>query len=79
MSWLVAHSRIFKLFMKGKFDAYVQCTAVTFGQTSPKLNSRPVYCSRLYGTEMADSPKMWPILQNWQEESAASKSPLLAV
>ena len=23
LSWLVAHSRIFRLFMKGKFDAYV--------------------------------------------------------
>ena len=23
LSWIVAHSRIFRLFMKGKFDAYV--------------------------------------------------------
>ena len=23
LSWLVAHLRIFRLFMKGKFDAYV--------------------------------------------------------
>ena len=45
MSQLVAHSRIFRLFMKGNFDAY----AVTFGQNGPKLNSRLVYCSRLYG------------------------------
>ena len=40
--------RIFRLFMKGKFDTYL-CT-VTFGSKSPKLNSRPVYCSRIYGT-----------------------------
>ena len=30
--------------MKEKFDA-----DLTFGQKVPKLNSRPVYCSRLYG------------------------------
>ena len=30
-------------------------------------------------SEMADSPKIWPILQNQQEELATSKSPLLAV
>ena len=47
MSWLVAGPRIFRLFMKGKFDPYVLC--VTFGQKSSKLNSRPVYCSQLYG------------------------------
>ena len=29
-----------RMFMKGKFDAYVL--------TSSKLNSRPVYCSQLY-------------------------------
>ena len=23
LSWLVAHSRIFRLFIKGKFDAYI--------------------------------------------------------
>ena len=44
---LVAHLRIFRLLMKGKFDAYVLC--VTFGHKSSKLNSRPVDCSRLYG------------------------------
>ena len=47
LSKLVAHLRIFRLLMKGKFDAYVLC--VTFGQKSSKLNSRPVYCSQLYG------------------------------
>ena len=36
LSWLVAHSRIFRLFMKGKFD----------GQKSSTLNSRPVYTAR---------------------------------
>ena len=25
LSWLVAHLSIFRLFMKGKFDAYVPC------------------------------------------------------
>ena len=40
---LVAHFWIFRLFMKGKFDAYL-CT-VTFCQKSPKLNSSPFYCS----------------------------------
>ena len=40
LSLLVAHLQIFRLFMKGKFDTYVK---------SSKLNSRPVYCSRLYG------------------------------
>ena len=34
--------------MKGKIDAYGLCT-VTFAQKVPKLNSRLVYCSRLYG------------------------------
>ena len=48
MSRLVAHFQIFRRLMKGKFDAYVVC--VTFGQKVPKLNSRPVYCSQLYGT-----------------------------
>ena len=47
MSRLVAHFQIFRRLMKGKFDAYVLCT---FGKKVPKLNSRPVYCSRLYGT-----------------------------
>ena len=42
LSWLVAHSRIFRLFI------WSLCN-VTFGQRSSKLNSRPVYCSQLYG------------------------------
>ena len=41
-SWLVAHTMIFRLFMKGKFDAYV--ATVTFDQKGPKLNSCMVYC-----------------------------------
>ena len=45
---LVAHFWFFRLFMKGKFDAYV---SGTFGQKSSKLNSRPVYCLRLYSTD----------------------------
>ena len=44
LSRLVARSVIFRLFMKGNFDAYVQN-----GQNGQKLNNRPVYCSRLYG------------------------------
>ena len=42
MSRFVAHFHISRLIMKGNFDAYVK-----YG---PKLNSRPVYCLRLYGT-----------------------------
>ena len=45
LSWLVADFRIFRLFMKGKFDAYVPLWPKDF-----KLNSRPAYCSRLYFT-----------------------------
>ena len=41
-SCLVAHPRIFRLFMKEKFDAYVR--TVTLGQKGPKLNNCPVYC-----------------------------------
>ena len=41
LSWLVAHSSTFRMFMKGKFHTY---------QKFPKLNSRPVYCSWLYGS-----------------------------
>ena len=37
LSWLVAHARIFRMFMKGNFDAYVPWN------NGPKLNSRPVY------------------------------------
>ena len=48
LSRLVAHPSIFRLFMKGKFDAYV--STVTFVTKSSKLNSRPVYCSKLYST-----------------------------
>ena len=45
LSRSVAHFQIFRRLMKGKFDAY------DFGQKVPKLNSRPVYCSRLYGKQ----------------------------
>ena len=34
-------------------DAYQYI--VTFGQNSSKLNSRPVYCSRVYGTQIFSS------------------------
>ena len=47
-SRLVAHPRIFRLFIKVKFDAYI-CT-VNFGAKGPKLNSSLVYCLQLYGT-----------------------------
>ena len=50
LSWLVAHPRIFKWLMKGKFDPYVRHSPKV-----PKLNSRPVYCSRLYGTYLIES------------------------
>ena len=43
LSQLVTHSRIFRL--------GIWCLwTVTYGQNSSKLNSRPVYCSWLYGT-----------------------------
>ena len=43
LSRLVAHPSTFRMFRKGKFDAYCD---LKFS----KLNSRLVYCSRLYGT-----------------------------
>ena len=43
--------------MKGKIDTYVLWP---LSQKSPKLNSRPVYCSRLYGIW---SYKFWTIRQ----------------
>ena len=43
---LVAHPSIFRIFMKRKFDAYVQWT---FDRKFPKLNSKLVYCSGLFG------------------------------
>ena len=45
-SRLVAHPKVFRLFMKGKFDPYVLWPLAL--DLWP-LNSRPVYCSRLYG------------------------------
>ena len=45
-SRLVARPEIFRLFIKGKFDPYV-LWPLAFGLWP--LNSRPVYCSRLYG------------------------------
>ena len=45
-SWLVARPGIFRLFVKGKFDPYVLWPLAC--DLWP-LNSRPVYCSRLYG------------------------------
>ena len=43
-SWLVAHPRIFRLFMRGKFDGHVPWT---YGQRGSKLNISPFYCSQL--------------------------------
>ena len=45
-SRLVARPRIFWLLMKGKFDPYVLWP---LAWDLWPLNSRPVYCSRLYG------------------------------
>ena len=55
LSRLVAHSRIFRLFMKGNFDAY-----------GPKLNSRPVYFSQLI-RYMSKDPNIcrWLIVSLW--------------
>ena len=47
LSWLITHSRIFKLFMKGKFDTYVLQPLEKRGS---KLYSRLVYCSLHYGS-----------------------------
>ena len=52
LSSLVAHQVVFRRLMKRNFDAYILC--LTFGQKVPKLNSRPVYCSRLYGNYTAN-------------------------
>ena len=44
LSWLAAHLRIFRLCMKGKFDAYVLCYVLwPLAKRVQKLNSRPVY------------------------------------
>ena len=44
-----------------------ECT-VTFGQNSPKLNSRPVYCSRLYGTCILTTWKIKYLLRKYESE-----------
>ena len=46
LSWSVAYFQIFRRLMMG--EIWCLCT-VTFGQKVPKLNSRLVYCSQLYG------------------------------
>ena len=54
--------------MKGKF-------AVTFGTKGPKLNSRLVYCSRLYSKCLLDGSGYWhekftlPIVKILNKES----------
>ena len=48
LSQLVAHSRIFRLFMKWKFDADVLWPLAKRVQNW--IHSRPVYCSQLYST-----------------------------
>ena len=58
LSRLVAHSRIFSLFMKG--DIWCLCT-VTFSQKSSKLNSRTVNYSRHYSSRNAISL----LLEGW--------------
>ena len=55
-SRLVAHPRIFRSLWRG---IWCLCT-VTFGQKVPKLNSRQVYCSRLYGIENITTFKLVP-------------------
>ena len=54
VSWLVAP---FQTVYEGEF--WCLCT-VTFGQNGPQLNSRPVYCLKLYGI---DYHSFWGILQ----------------
>ena len=50
LSRLLAH---FQTVYKGEF--WCLCT-VTFGRNGPKMNSRPVYCSRLYSTYRVTRP-----------------------
>ena len=49
LSRLVAHSRIFQIVYEGE----IWCLfTVSFGQKSSKFDSRPVYCSQLYGIQL---------------------------
>ena len=67
LSQLVAHFHIFRLFMKKKFDAYY-CDLWPKGSN---LNSRLVYCCRLYGTQSC--MKMLLVVQDsdfWADRAA---------
>ena len=47
LSWLVPH---FQKDFQTVYEGEIRCLCtVTFGPKGPELNSRPVYCSRLYG------------------------------
>ena len=59
LSWLVAHLRIFRLFMKG--DIWCLCTVI-FGKKTSKLNRRLVYCSWFYGNRTHTSKNIIPIV-----------------
>ena len=60
----VASSSTFFDFQKAyEGEIWCLCT-VTFDQKVPKLNSRPVYCSRLYG--MYYSTKFFHCTVRWQ-------------
>ena len=63
LSRLVAH---FQTVYEGEF--WCLCT-VTFGKYGPKLNSRPVYCSRLYGSETRNFTWFYPRVFNWPKSS----------
>ena len=45
----------------------------------PLIFNVHMYSEMADSPKTADSPKIWPIPQNWQEETATSKSPLLAI
>ena len=55
LNYFLKHLRIFRLLMKGKFDAYVHWPLAIRVQ-----NSRPVYCLRLYGKLKSKKEKSEP-------------------
>ena len=73
-SRLVARPGIFRLFMKGKFDPYV-LWPLAFGLWP--LNSRPVYCSRLYGMYLLTTLDKNLVEELfWMNKNESEKNPL---
>ena len=61
LSWLVAHLRIFILFLKGEIW---QLWTVIFGQKISKLNSRLVYYSQLSVFECVNAITAFPFISD---------------